>query len=335
IPRFPFFRPVRVGPSWLKLFLDMWMTVWTVSLLVRGRYDVVHAHEEAVFWCVFLKPLFRFKLAYDMHSSLPQQLNNFRFTNSKLLVRIFDALEGMALAKSDAVIAICPDLEEFALRRGVQPERLFLIENSIFEDVRLTNGNEGTNETPAEPIRASNEPRIVYAGTFESYQGVDLLIRAFAKVHAQRDDATLWLVGGRPDQIAAMRELAESLGVASACHFTGSVSKARARQFAETASILVSPRVDGTNTPLKIYEQLASGKPLVATRIRSHTQVLTDDVCILVEPDPDDFAAGLLRALNDPEEGARIASNAQELYETAYSRARYEEKTRRFLEKLK
>jgi hypothetical protein len=48
--------------------------------LARHRYDAVHAHEESVFWCRFLKPFFRFRLIYDMHSSLPQQLSNFQFS---------------------------------------------------------------------------------------------------------------------------------------------------------------------------------------------------------------------------------------------------------------
>ena len=48
---------------------------------------------------------------------------------------------------------------------------------------------------------------------------------------------------------------------------------------------------------MKLYEQLASGTRLVATRIWSHTQVLTDDVCILVEPEPQALAAGILEAM--------------------------------------
>ena len=68
------------------------MVLWTIALLCRRRYAVVHAHEEAVFWCLWLKPLFRFRLIYDMHSSLPQQLNNFRFAELPLLRRLFGAL---------------------------------------------------------------------------------------------------------------------------------------------------------------------------------------------------------------------------------------------------
>lgn len=337
IPRFSWLGPVPVGPSFRKLFLDAWMILWTVMLLLRHRYDVVHAHEEAVFWCRYLKPLFGFKLAYDMHSSLPQQLRNFSFSDSYLLTRIFAALEKAALAHSEAVITICPNLEEYARAQGVRPERLFLIENSIFDDVRLADGADCTAPSPVrggQAVEPPAGPRIVYAGTFEPYQGVDLLVQAFAKVHRQRPDAELVLVGGRPDQGAAIRALAARLGLGNACRLTGQVSKAVARRWLESAAILVSPRLHGSNTPLKIYEQLASGRPLVATSILSHTQVLTGEVCFLVEPNADALAAGLLHALSDPAESARRASNARRLYEAAYARDRYESKMRRFLEVL-
>jgi hypothetical protein len=137
IPRFRFLGPTPIGPSPQKAFLDTFMLLWTIGLLLRRRYNYVHAHEESVFWCRFLKPVFRFKLAYDMHSSLPQQLTNFAFTQNRLVIGAFSWLERTALKASEAVITICPDLRDYALRSGVDPERLFLIENSIFDDVRL------------------------------------------------------------------------------------------------------------------------------------------------------------------------------------------------------
>lgn len=113
IPRFGFLGPIKVGPSYLKLFLDIFMLIWTVQLLLVNRYDFVHAHEEAVFFCRFLKPIFRFKLIYDMHSSLPQQLTNFQFTKSKFIIWLFKKLEDSCLYAADAIITICPDLADY------------------------------------------------------------------------------------------------------------------------------------------------------------------------------------------------------------------------------
>jgi len=336
IPRMSWVGPVAVGPSWKKLFLDIVMLAWTVVLLVRHRYDAVHAHEEAVFWCRFLKPLFGFRLIYDMHSSLPQQLTNFEFSKSRLLLATFRALEHTCLRTADAVITICPDLRDYAMRTGVAPERHVLIENSIFEDVRLRKVNSAAHELPAaaakNPALDTSRPLILYAGTFEHYQGIELLIRAFAQVSAQRSDAQLLLVGGTPQQMADAARIVAELNLQHCVYLTGKMSKNAATGYTRLATVLVSPRLQGTNTPLKIYEQLASGKPLVATRIWSHTQVLNDAVCILVEPEPAALARGLLQAINDPDGAREVATRARVLYEKEYARPVYEQKIRRLLE---
>ncbi|MDJ1008316.1 MAG: glycosyltransferase family 4 protein [Paracoccaceae bacterium] len=335
IPRTRVFEPVPVGPSAKKLFLDIFMVLWTVGMLIRHRYALVHAHEEAVFWCRALKPLFRFGLIYDMHSSLPQQLENFGFTKSKLLIGTFRFLENSCLKAADAVITICPDLRDYALGEGVPEEKHFLIENSIFEDVRLageTKGPEAENAAAASVDFPEGVTTLVYAGTFEKYQGIDRVIEAFAMVAPDHPAARLLLAGGTEDQVAAMKKVAARAGLSEArCLFTGRVPKREALRFNRAADILLSPRIDGTNTPLKIYEQLASGKPLIATDIWSHTQVLTEEVAFLVAPEPGSIATGMRAVLSDPAEGRRRAENAKALYARDYARPIYERKIRDLL----
>jgi glycosyltransferase involved in cell wall biosynthesis len=210
-----------------------------------------------------------------------------------------------------------------------------LIENSIFDDVRLAARRDPGPARSAPAVAVTFNPAhpvILYAGTFEPYQGLDILIRAFAIIHRRRPDARLVLAGGTDTQVAEMKEVAVSEGLADACVFTGSVSKTEALRFTKSAQVLVSPRIHGTNTPLKIYEQLASGKPLVATQIWSHTQVLDKTVCFLVDPEPESMAAGLLRALSEPAVAAERARNAQALYAREYARPVYVQKIGRLLE---
>jgi glycosyltransferase involved in cell wall biosynthesis len=91
----------------------------------------------------------------------------------------------------------------------------------------------------------------------------------------------------------------------------------------------VSPRSRGTNTPLKIYQYLRSGKPIVATRLLTHTQVLDDDTAVLTDASTQAYADGILAALNDPARSAAIGAAAQRLAATKYSYDAYLERTRR------
>jgi glycosyltransferase involved in cell wall biosynthesis len=334
IPRIPGLAPIPVGPSWKKAVLDVLMVAWTLALLVRRRYDAVHAHEEAVFWARALRPLFRYRLIYDMHSSLPQQLANFRFSQSRLLTGLFRRLEDSALHAADAVVTICPALRDYALGAGVPPARHIMIENSIFESPRLSQRASAFADEDATIdalCRDRSRPIVLYAGTFEAYQGIEMLIGAFAEVAPEAPEALLVLAGGNARQVESMRRLAEALEIGGRCRFTGQVAKSTVERLTLRADVLVSPRLHGTNTPLKIYEQLASGKPLVATRIGSHTQVLGEDVALLVEPNASDLARGIALALRDRERAARIAVEARRLYEREYSRPVYEAKIGRLL----
>lgn len=328
IPRVHFLEPVPIGPSAAKIVLDLLIALWMLGMLLRRRYVFVHAHEEAVVMARFLKPIFRFKLVYDMHSSLPQQLRNFGFTRSRPLIGLFDLLERTAVAHADAVVTISPDLAMHAQRLKPDGTHHELIENSIHTPVRVREGN-GNGESIALP---EQRRVVVYAGTFEAYQGVALLLNAFATLRRRRDDVHLLMVGGTAAQVIEAQRLARDLGVDDDVQILTSVSQVRAREVTARAEVVVSPRISGSNTPLKIYQILDGTVPLVATRISSHTQVLSDAECFLVEPEPDALAQGIERALTDEQGRTAKVAAARNLYQRRYSRVMYEAKLRRVIE---
>ena len=117
-------------------------------------------------------------------------------------------------------------------------------------------------------------PAIVYTGNFDQRQGIDVLVAAMPLVIEQCPNAQLLLVGGEPAEIARMRQVALSLGVAEQVHFAGRRPANTMPEFMALATVLVSPRVEPLVTPMKIYAYMASGHPIVATRLPTHTQVL-------------------------------------------------------------
>jgi glycosyltransferase involved in cell wall biosynthesis len=321
----PLMERVGIGPSWKKIPLDLALFASTCRRALSGKYDAVHSHEEGSFFGVVVAGMLGIPHLYDMHSSLPQQLTNFAYSRSRVLTGIFGWMEGFVIRRSRVVIVICPQLEE-TVRAVTATVPSVLIENAP-----------GSGDAPVAgsgvAVRRALElgertPVIVYTGTFEAYQGLDLLFDAMREVALRHPDARLVLAGGHPDQIAIARRQAAAAGVEDVTIFAGQRAAEEIPAFLDAADVLVSPRSLGTNTPLKIYQYLRAGRPIVATRLLTHTQVLTDEVAFLADATPAGFGGAIAAALSDPERARRVGARARQLADTKYTYDAYLARTR-------
>jgi glycosyltransferase involved in cell wall biosynthesis len=322
----PFMRGIGIGPSWAKVPLDL-LVAWTAGwCALRTKYDAVHSHEEGGVIGVALAWWLGVPHLYDMHSSLPQQVTNFNYPRGGWLARALGWFERLMVRRSRAVIVICPDLE-LTVREIDTDVPVVLIENAP-----------GSGRAPepgsGEAVRRSlgveaDTPLLLYTGTFEAYQGLDLLFEAFAHVAGRRPDARLVLMGGEPAQVEQAAARVARLGLAGSVIFTGQRPADDVPAFLDAATVLVSPRSTGTNTPLKIYQYLRSGRPIVATRLRTHTQVLSDEVAFLSEATPQAFGAAILGVLADPARAAAVGAAARALAESKYTDEAFIARTKR------
>jgi glycosyltransferase involved in cell wall biosynthesis len=321
----PFITGIGIGPSWKKVPLDLALFLSACRRALGGRYDAVHSHEEGSWFGVLLAAALRVPHLYDMHSSLPQQLTNFAYSRSRAVKAIFSALERFAVRRSRVVIVICPQLED-VVRRIDAAVPSVLIENAPGSGDGPVDGS-GADVRRALGLDAST-PVVVYTGTFEPYQGLDLLFASMRAVIGIRPETRLVLAGGRPEQVEAARAEASAAGIGDAVIFAGQRPAEEIPAFLDAADVLVSPRSLGTNTPLKIYQYLRAGRPIVATRLLTHTQVLDDEVAVLTEATPQAFAAGVLSAIADPQSARALGARARQLAETKYSYDAYLARTR-------
>jgi glycosyltransferase involved in cell wall biosynthesis len=326
----PWVRKVKIGPSFTKIVLDGLLAITAWRLGRPGAYDVVHSHEEAGVVGVWLARRMGVPHLYDMHSSLPQQLSNFKYSESGLVRRVFERAEDLMVGGSKVVITICQDLQDTVVAMGAG-ERSFLIENVMGGDV-ATDAGPGRAALRATWGIPADAPLALYTGTFEQYQGLDLLVSAAERLPALVPGAHVLVVGGSPQQVADVR--AKALAVKAPMVFTGQRPAAEIPHFVDACDVLVSPRISGTNTPLKIYSYLRSGRPIVATRLHTHTQVLSDETALLVEPTPAGVAQGLAALFGDAERGRQLAGQAARLAAQRYSRDAYLSRTREAYRRL-
>ncbi|NOY76790.1 MAG: glycosyltransferase family 4 protein [Calditrichaeota bacterium] len=320
IPKLPI-RKVKVGPSLAKIPMDIALFLKAFSLLRRHKYEVLHTHEEAGFMGILLKRIFKIPHIYDMHSSLPQQLHNFSFTHSNVIHKTFEWLEKKTLENAEGVITICPELYNYVESLGIKTYHT-LIEN-VVDYASLFENTNGEIKTLVPWDQLKGRVKVLYSGTFEPYQGLDLLVESAAQVIRRHPEVVYLMVGGKPEQVEHYKNQVQKLGLSDHFYFTGMVSPVTAEKFVEYSDVLLSPRTHGNNTPLKIYSYLRSGKPIVATNLITHTQVMNDSVAILTHPSPEDFARGTNQVLENNELSRLITENARKLAEEKYTYSVY------------
>lgn len=176
---------------------------------------------------------------------------------------------------------------------------------------------------------------VMYVGNLEPYQGIDLLLQSFALALSEQENcADLVIIGGDAARIEQFQAKSRQLGIERRVHFLGPRPAERLPSFLAEADILVSARLNGDNTPMKIYPYLHSGKPVLATNLLTHTQVLNEEVAMLAEPSPGPFSHAMLRLIRD--DGARRALGmaGKRLAEEKFSYAAYRAKLFEFFDWL-
>lgn len=162
----------------------------------------------------------------------------------------------------------------------------------------------------------ADDPVVIFVGGFQQWHGLDLLVDAFTHVRAAVPDAKLLLVGDGPARPQIEQQIA-ARGVRSAAVITGFVPQTQVPHLLAAADVAVLPYPtlpeDLWFSPLKLYEYMATGKAIVASRAGQITDVLQDGDTGLLVPAGDvaDLATAIRRLLSDTAERKRIGCNAR------------------------
>jgi glycosyltransferase involved in cell wall biosynthesis len=311
IAALPGVHGIRPGFSFKKLACDGAMFFKAYSMLRENRYDLLHAVEESAFLAWFFSKLFGVPYLYDMDSSLAQQM----MEKYPWLVHVrgfLERSEKLAVNGSVGVIAVCKSLQDTA--HGYDPHKPVL----RLEDITLLDW-ENTSVPEAENSLGMERPIAMYVGNLEAYQGIDLLLDAFKVTKDGGTHGSLVIVGGSEADIAKYKQKSSDLGISDSVFLLGPRPVEHLAAYLSRADVLLSPRTKGYNTPMKIYSYLDSGKPLLATRLPTHTQVLDDEISFLADPGPLSMGRGLARLFEDGELSQRLADNAKRRVEAEFT----------------
>jgi glycosyltransferase involved in cell wall biosynthesis len=307
-PRMWFIKEVKIGPSGAKILLDICLFFRAIWMLVTRRYQVIHSHEEASYFAMLLSWIFRIPHVYDLHSSLPRQMAH-NYGYGRFVVKPFELFEKAVLKSASAIITVDPDLEEYV--RQVNPlVNQIQIDNLPLHDSMFPLDPRRIDELEARHDIDGRIP-VVYTGTLEAYQGLDLVIHSAPCIREKVPNIIFLIVGGKQAQIDQYRQLARAKQVEDLFIFVGNVPPDEAIFYLSIAEILISTRQSNTAIPLKIYTYLYAGKPILATRTHGHARILQDDLALLIDPTTEAFSEGICRLVRDDELRERLKRNTR------------------------
>ena len=313
---------ISIGPSLLKLAFDFLLFWMALGCVLRQRYAVVHGVEDCGLIAWVAARIGRARLIFERHSD-PSSYHKGGLRNA--VMRVYAAVERFVMRRADAVIGTGPGLVAHAQSVG-RASRACLIPDIPSSLAEATEA--GRAAARARCVRQADDLLIAYVGSFAVYQGIDLLFAAIPLVAAAAPRARFVIIGGSPEEIQARKAALTAAGFPQTALFLGHIAPDQLPDTLAAADILLSPRLAGMNTPLKLLDYLKAGAAIVATDCEANRLILTPEIAQLTPLTPDGFAEGILALCREPGRRARLARAGAGLLASRHNFALFREALR-------
>ena len=300
---------------------------------LRRRYDLVHVHNmpDVLALSALLPKLGGARVILDLHDPMPElMMSIYQLPSNHAFVRFLRRLEGWSIGFAD--LALTPNLsfKRLFISRGCRAEKMQIVMNTpeekIFDPEQIPPGNEGT------PAKDATEFRLMHHGSIVHRHGVDLLVRAVAKVHAQLPGVRLDIYGSPTPFLKVVLDTARELGIGHCVHTHGSKSQEEIACAIRECHLGIVPNRRSAftelNLPTRLFEYISLGRPVIAPSTQGIRDYFNTEQIVMFDPDNvDDLAAKILWVHAQPMDVHAMVDRGAEIYQ----RHRWQGEKARFL----
>ncbi len=274
------------------LQLATFLAVARLYLLFK-RYDFIYSRESSV------GLLFRMAVL-EIHS-LPKNYGGFYLR---------------ALKNADAVVVLTSFIKERMVKSGVSAGKIIVAPDAV--NLEKFNIDVSKEDARTELGLPHDKKLVGYVGmlrTLGMEKGIDVALKAFSGLKAEKE-IVLVLVGGHPEDIDHYRSIAKSSGIGDAVIFTGMVRHDLIPKYLKSFDVLIAPFPENEHysfymSPLKIFEYMASGRPIISTALPSLKEILNSFNSVLVSPgSSDELGRAILKVIGDGNFSKNISDQA-------------------------
>jgi glycogen(starch) synthase len=230
--------------------------------------------------------------------------------------RTIKAIEQSAFEKVDAISCICQGLKADIIKRGIPESKLFVTPNAV--DIHNFKPSYQRDHELEQSLNLSGKKVVAFVGTFFKYEGLSYAIEAMETIAKTRDDIHLLLVGAG-NEFENLKQQVDKANLNEWVTFVGRVPFDQVSRYYSLADVMVFPResirLTELVTPLKPLESMAQFKPVIASDIGGHRELIVDgETGFLFAADDAQALASKITATIDDKELLTKVSDAGLLY---------------------
>ena len=301
--RVPSYRKMSPGPSVQKLLvLDPLLTIRLCRLLRQERFDVIHAHHFEGLLVALAARRRGTPIVFDAHTLLESELPYYVPGPLRGGFRSMGGLlDRMLPARADHVIAVSQPIRDRLLANRICPaDRISIVESGV------------TWEHFQRAARVAADPHaaeLIYTGNLAAFQGIDLMLRAFATVARCRPQVRLRIV--TDSSFAPYEGLARELGVRERLD-VHPAAFSEIPDWMAGAQVALNPRIHCDGLPQKLMNYMAAGKAIVSFAGSARGLVDGQNALVVPDGDIDAFALAIQRFLDDGDLATRLGQSAHQ-----------------------
>ena len=318
LPRIPIGRLSRLYRTTLLYYAErsayaLMVAAYLRRLQSQGRqYEVVYVREViTAFWLSLLLPrLTGARVIYEVHDLEAHNPSRAKETWAQPILGLIDRI---ALTRPAALTSLTAAFRDMLAQTGLRDPREVAVLPDAYDAARYF---------PRDPIAArralglpQDVPLVVYAGLTFAYRGVDMLLEAVAQARDIEPNLRVVLVGGRPQELIELQELARRIGLGGHAIFAGPQRAEQVAQYLAAGDILAVPDTvtDITASPLKLFEYMATARAVICPDLPALREITGGDGALhFTRRDRNAMAAAIIELTQNAELRATLAARAAE-----------------------
>lgn len=308
-------RSGKIGYIWEYFYFFMW-AFWKLTILnLSKRYDIIHVHNMPDFlvFTSIVPKIFGAKVILDLHDPMPELFTSlFKTSQSSSIFKILLKIEKFSIWYSDAVFTPNLAFKNIFASRSCPPEKVYIIMNSPDENVFKYFDNTNREESIA------SKYVLMYHGAIIEQHGLDIGLMAVAILRERIPNIKLIIFGSGNFLVKAER-LIDELNIRDLIELKGSVINDEIAMFIPKIDIGIIPNRINTftqiNFPVRIFEYLINGKPVIVPKTRGISDYFGDDsIFYFNSGSPESLADMIFEVYSNKHKRETILKKSVEVY---------------------